>query len=69
MSWAARLPPQAGYGVGPEVDRCTRELALARALVACGDPEGLGRKTLEAYARDPRGVYAEHASAVLNGTH
>ena len=66
-SSASDLPPQAGYGVGPEVDRCIRELALARALVACGDSEGLGRKTLEAYARDPRGVYAEHANAVING--
>ena len=67
-SSASELPPQAGYGVGPEVDRCIRELALARALVACGDSEGLGRKTLAAYARDPRGVYAEHANAVLNAT-
>ena len=64
-SSATELPPQAGYGVGPEVDCCTRELALSRALVACGDSDGLGRRTLEAYARDPRGVYAEHANAVL----
>ena len=62
---ATVLPPQGGYGVGAEVDRCTKELALARALMACGDSEGFGRKTLTAYAHDPRGVYAEHASAVL----
>ena len=62
---AGELGPMGGYGVGPEIDRCTKELALARALMACGDCEGLGRRTLEAYARDPRGVYAEHASAVL----
>ena len=62
---ATDLPPQGGYGVGAEIDRCTKELALARALMACGDADGLGRKTLEAYMHDPRGVYAEHASAVL----
>lgn len=54
-----------GYGVGPEMDRCLRELALARALYVCGDFEGLGRRTLEAYAKDPRGVLSEHANAVL----
>lgn len=61
----AQLGPQGGYGVGAEVDNCTKELALARALMACGDPDGTARRTLEAYAHDPRGVYAEHASAVL----
>jgi len=59
------LPPLGGYGVGPEMDRCLRELALARALYACGDFEDLGRRTLEAYAKDPRGTLAEHANAVL----
>lgn len=59
------LPPLGGYGVGSEMERCLRELALARALYACGDFEGLGRRTLEAYARDPRGTLAEHANAVL----
>ena len=61
----AELPPQGGYGVGPEMDRCIKELAVARALMACGDCDGLARKTLEAYAHDPRGVFAEHANAVL----
>ena len=59
------LPPLGGYGVGPEMDRCLRELALARALLACGDCDGLGRRTLESYAKDPRGTLAEHANAVL----
>lgn len=67
--WARRTPkelsPLGGYGVGPEMDRCLRELALARALFACGDYQGLGRRTLEAYAKDPRGTLAEHANAVL----
>jgi flavin-dependent dehydrogenase len=43
-----------------------RELVLARALYRCGDHEGLGKKTLEAYARDYRGHYARHARAVLS---
>ena len=59
------LPPQGGYGLGPEMDNCLRELALARALIACGDHEGLARRTFEAYARDPRGVLSAHAKAVL----
>ena len=60
-----KLPPQGGYGLGPEMDRCLRELALARALLACGDWQGKGRAVYEAYARDPRGVLACHANAVL----
>lgn len=43
-----------------------RELILARALYRCGDYEGIGRKTLEAYSNDMRGYYAIHARAVLN---
>ena len=43
-----------------------RELCLARALYRLGDDaEGLGRRTLEAYARDPRRAYAAHARLVL----
>ena len=60
-----QLPPLGGYGLGAETDNCIRELALARALWACGDCEGLARKTLEAYAADPRGVLSAHAKAVL----
>ena len=42
-----------------------REVALARALVRCGDHEGLGEKPLTEYARDLRGHFARHARAVL----
>lgn len=67
--WARRrleeLEPTGGYGLGPETDRCIRELTAARSLLACGDSKGLGRSTLEAYARDPRGVFAEHANKAL----
>ena len=59
------LAPQGGYGLGPEMDLCLRELAYARALMACGDWKGRGRAVYEAYARDPRGVLAVHANAVL----
>lgn len=62
---ATDLPPQGGYGLGPEMDNCIRELAFARALYACGDHEGLAKRTLEAYAADPRGVLSAHAKAVL----
>ena len=60
------LPPQGGYGLGPEMDNCIRELALARALLACGDHDGLARRTLEAYARDPRGVLSFYARTLLS---
>ena len=67
--WARKTPeelsPLGGYGLGSEGSRCIRELAVARALVACGDFDGRGRALLEAYSRDPRGVFAEHAAAVL----
>ncbi len=59
------LPPTGGYGVGEEYDLCFRELAIARALMACGDFEGLARRTYESYARDPRGLLSAHARAVL----
>ena len=62
---ATDLPPQGGYGLGPEMDDCIRELAFARALLACGDHGGLARRTFEAYAADPRGVLSAHAKAVL----
>lgn len=42
-----------------------RELCLARTLYRLGDEKGLGEKILQAYARDPRGMYANHAKLVL----
>ncbi len=42
-----------------------RELALARALYRCGDPDGLGKRILTTYTHDLRGHFARHASAVL----
>lgn len=42
-----------------------RELMLARALYRCGDRDGLGEKTLRAYAGDLRGHLSRHATAVL----
>ena len=42
-----------------------REIVLARALVRCGDADGLGRKILQEYAADIRGLFARHARAVL----
>lgn len=45
---------------------CPRELHLARALWLCGDFDNVAKRTLEAYADDPRAVFAAHARAVLN---
>ena len=59
------LPPQGGYAGDPTIVRSIREMALARALLACGDSGGLGRKTYERYATDARGVLSAHAKAVL----
>ena len=60
------LSPTGGYGHGSvEYDDAVRELGIVRALVACGDPTGRGRKTLEDYVRDPRGVLSAHARAIL----
>ncbi len=42
-----------------------RELHLARALYRCGDIDGLGRSTLQAYSQDLRGHFARHARAIL----
>jgi hypothetical protein len=42
-----------------------RELYLARALFRIGDADGVGQATLQRYARDIRGHYAQHASLVL----
>lgn len=53
-----------GPGVSERV-ACQREILLARALVACGDADGLGVRTLRAFADDPRRVYAANARAFL----
>jgi hypothetical protein len=47
-------------------DAPLREITLARALYQCGDtPSGLGEALLQAYADDPRGLFARHARAVM----
>lgn len=59
------LGGQGGYGPDFEMRDCMRELSGARALLFCGDPNGVAYRTLDAYARDARGVLAEYASNVL----
>lgn len=61
------LGPTGGYGPDFEMHRCLRELAIARALLASDDCEGLGRRTFESYRDDPRGTLSEYASRVLAG--
>ncbi len=41
------------------------EIHLARALLACGDPDGKAREVLEEYTEDLHGHYARHARALL----
>jgi hypothetical protein len=43
-----------------------RELHLGRALLHCGDWQGLGTRTLGSYAGDYRGHFARHAAANLH---
>ena len=68
------LPGVSGHAVqtleeakskGENRSLCLRELALARALLRCGDKDGLGRKILGQYEKDLRGHFARHAHAVL----
>lgn len=42
-----------------------REIVLARALYRCGDFDDVGKKILQNYERDLRGLFARHAAAVL----
>ena len=42
-----------------------REIILARALYRCGDHNDLGKKILNTYRKDLRGLFAKHADAVL----
>jgi NADPH-dependent 2,4-dienoyl-CoA reductase/sulfur reductase-like enzyme len=44
-----------------------REIVLARALYRCGDHAGVGKRILEGYRKDVRGLFARHAAAVLEG--
>ena len=44
---------------------CLIELSLARAIYRLGDVDGVGERTLRAYAQDPRRAYAAHAKKVL----
>ncbi|MFP4056178.1 MAG: FAD-dependent oxidoreductase [Candidatus Brocadiia bacterium] len=45
--------------------RSFREVVLARALLRCGDPQGMARDILESYRKDLRGHFARHAAALL----
>jgi hypothetical protein len=49
----------------PKRSASLREIVLARALFRCGDYEGTGRRILEQYRNDVRGVFSRHASEVL----
>ena len=61
----AAATPRGGFGTQEDECQVMRELHLARALWLCGDKDGLAKGILEAYAGDPRSVFAAHARAVL----
>jgi hypothetical protein len=42
-----------------------REIVLARALFRCGDYNGVGKKILQTYQKDLRGLFARHARDIL----
>lgn len=59
------IPGYANKAGDKERSDCLRELCVARALFRLGDKDGLARATLEAYAADPRRIYANHSRLVL----
>ncbi|MBR4172175.1 MAG: FAD-dependent oxidoreductase [Kiritimatiellae bacterium] len=59
------IPGYANKAGDKERSDCLRELCVARALFRLGDQDGIARKTLEAYAADPRRIYANHSRMVL----
>ena len=46
--------------------KALREIVLARALYRCGDYEGIGKRILNNYSNDMRGLFARHAYSVLS---
>ena len=62
---ASALAPLGGYGVGPEYEIAFRELLAAKALLACGDPDGLARGVFTAYASDPRRILSTYAKKII----
>lgn len=46
-------------------ERALREIHLARAILSCGDCDGVGRAVLQSYTADCRGHFARHAQSIL----
>jgi len=62
-------PPIPGYSdlaMNAERSDVLRELSVAAALYRLGDPDGVAKRSLNAYLADPRRVYANFARLVLN---
>ena len=59
------LPGYSDLPTNKERSDVLRELCVARALFRLGDPSGVARRSLEAYTKDPRRAYANHARQVL----
>lgn len=62
------VPPIPGYSdaaTNKERSDVLRELCVARALFRLGDPSGMARRSLEAYAQDSRRTFARHARLVI----
>ena len=62
-------PPIPGYSdlaMNAERSDVLRELCVATALYRLGDPDGVAKRSLDAYLTDPRRVYANFVRQVLN---
>lgn len=59
------VPGFADAAADAERNLVLRELAIAKALYGLGDHDGLGLRTLEAYRRDYRKVYANYVELIL----
>jgi hypothetical protein len=70
LRMSADIPPVPGYTSRSNYSQqekmlAPREINLAAALYRLGDHQGKGEATLNAYAEDPRGFYANYARRVL----
>lgn len=66
-SGSKRFEKGGGYGGNyrEEIRLPLNELNLARALIRCGDQDGLARRVFESYLSDRRGVFVRHARQQL----
>ena len=62
------IPRYSGFAMNKERSDVLRELCVAAALYRLGDPDGSAERSLTAYLKDPRRIYANFARRVLHPT-